>query len=144
MARKILFVLFFISGTLTTAALIAAGGEKCCVKCGSQRDLQFICRQIHTTKYIEISCWDSVREDVCLPPRTRCQEGYATCGDTSDQLEKSSIAAADACKGLKIRSCNKLVRKTYLLPVPTVVWVAEYLCPSCRCDGRTCSALNSQ
>jgi hypothetical protein len=141
MTKKVFIVMFFITGIFLTAASIFAGSEKCCAKCGCQQDLQCVCRPIHTTKYIEITCWDSVCEDVCLPPRTQCKACCAACNDTTSQRANGEIAAADACQVVKIRSCNKLVRKTYLQPIPTVVWIVEYLCPHCRCADKSYSPM---
>jgi hypothetical protein len=135
MAKKIFILALFLAGIFLTAASIRAAGEKCCAKCGCQCDLQCVCRPVQTTKYVEITCWDCVCEDVCLPPRTRCKDSCPA-GDEN--------APCDACKGVKIRSCNKLVRKTYLKPIPTVVWVVEYLCPNCRCADKTYPAAQSE
>ncbi|HEY4759928.1 MAG TPA: hypothetical protein VIH42_05050, partial [Thermoguttaceae bacterium] len=33
------------------------------------------------------------------------------------------------------------MRKTYLKPIPTVVWVVEYLCDDCRCSENLSAGL---
>jgi hypothetical protein len=115
-----------------TAAISVFADGACCVKCGCQEDVRCVCRPIYTTKYIEITCWDSVCEDICLPPRSRCEQGYANSNDPKSPPANNENWTAGTCKGIKIRSSNKLVRKTYLQPIPTVVWVVEYVCCHCR------------
>ena len=129
-ARNYYIAVFAVLWSYVGSATEVARGVGC-EKCGRQENVQCVCRPIYTTKFIEITCWDSVCEDVCLPPRTRCKEGCPFCKDTNNSPQGEN-GTTDAGKAMKIRSCNKLVRKTYLQPIPTVVWVVDHLCPSCR------------
>jgi len=129
--RKVILALFVVSGACLAGASEAARGAVC-EKCGCEENVRCVCRPIYTTKYIEITCWDSVCEDVCLPPRSSCKKGCGNCDDANCFPANGGNGTAGTGKGIKIRSCNKLVRKTYLQPVPTVIWVVEYLCERCR------------
>jgi hypothetical protein len=131
MTNKLLIITAFLLIGLSNASALFAQ-DQCCGKCGCRENVQCVCRPIQTTKYIEITCWDSVCEDICLPPRSRCKEGCNNCIQSNNSQAGNNISIANSTQGVKIRSTNKLVRKTYLQPVPTVVWVVEYVCANCR------------
>jgi hypothetical protein len=127
--KKIIISLFIVGIHLTGTSAIAAG--PCCAKCGNHENVQCVCRPVYTTKYIEITCWDSACENVCLPSRSRNIEDCSAYRAILDFFTPTGRYATDVDKTPKFRTCNKLVRKTYLQPVPAVVWVEEYRCQDC-------------
>jgi hypothetical protein len=129
---NILFAFVVVAAIGLVPMPVFAGGLGC-AKCGCQENLCRVCRPIYTTKYIEITCWDSVCEDFCIPPRSRCTKDRPADYNVLDDFLSGKNSTTETCKDVKIRSSNKLVRKTYFQPVQKVVWVVEYYCRNCSC-----------
>ncbi len=108
---------------LTHAETRAA--DSCCTRCGGHSGVQRVCRPILTTKRVEVTCWDGVREEFCLPQKDTCGEPY---GLVPGVLHPT--------RG-QIHSRNKLMRKTVIEEVPVVRWVVEYVCVGCRSAATT-------
>lgn len=95
---------------LITATASAGAGEDGCANCGATEGLRRVCRPICTTKHVEYVVWESVCEEFCVP-----------------------LSASDVAEGRsKIRSRNKLMKKTLVAEVPVVKWVVDYVCDQCE------------
>lgn len=110
-----LFAAVVISSTLATE--VAVGG--CCAYCGCEGKVYRVCRPVCTTRLVEVPCWDTACEEICLPS-----------------------GAKTSCDNVKIRANQKLMRKTVLKEVPVVVWVVEYVCGNCRSGTGTSLGTN--
>jgi hypothetical protein len=85
---------------------------ECCARCGDEGQVHKVCRPVHTTRLVEVTCWDVACEEICLPGKANA-----------------------ACQDCKTRARQKLMRKTILKEVPVVIWVVEYVCASCASGG---------
>jgi len=123
---------------------VAMAAEYCCERCGCKSGVRKICRPIVTTRRVEVTYWDSVCDEICLPKKVqcpggacgscgRCGTGDVKCGDGGYGGEQGfNSCGADPCAGCcKVRTRNRLLRRTEFREVPVVYWVVEYVCDSC-------------
>ncbi|HUT13351.1 MAG TPA: hypothetical protein VMY42_22880 [Thermoguttaceae bacterium] len=140
--------------TLSAAALAvilmeaAVAAEHCCDQCGCKSGVRKICRPIVTTRRVEVTYWDSVCDEICLPKQVQCPDGgcgkCGRCGVGDDKcgeggcggVQGYNSCGADPCAGCcKVRTRNRLLRKTEFREVPVVYWVVEYVCDGCGDQG---------
>ena len=129
-------------GMLSAVALagilvqVAHAGQRCCARCGRQSCVVKVCRPVCTTIPVEITCWDCLREDFCVPHRPTCGGGHQGSCDSGGCDEQSGCGKPDcgACAAgrcAEVRTRNRLIRKTVVKQIPVVQWVVEYVCNDC-------------
>lgn len=141
--RKMLLALPAV--VLLGIAAEAAGAEvRCCARCGRESGVRKVCRPIYTTRKVEVTYWDCVSEDFCLPLRGKCDGRTGSDGAGNDGAgggcgagEAGCTSGCDSCAGgssgpcAEIRTRNRLLRKTCVKEVPVVRWVVQYVCDGC-------------
>jgi len=135
-----------LSAAVLAVILMEAAGaaEQGCARCGGKSGVRKICRPIVTTKRVEVTYWDSVCEEFCLPKKVQCHDGgcgkcgrcgtgdHGGCGGKQD----CGSCTADPCAGCcRVRTRNRLLRKTEFREIPVVYWVVEYVCDGCNDQG---------
>ncbi len=147
-------------------ALIGFGAHEAkagCAKCGCDRSVNVYCRKVCETKKVEITCWSSECEQVCLAAKPDICPlahllGAGKCGGCGACDSGTSGCTAGGCPSgvkctcgpeatcAKVRNRKKLLRRTIEVDVPVVKWVVEPLCNGCAegCDPCTDGAATQE
>lgn len=127
-----------------------------CARCGCDANCNVYCRKVCDTKKVEITCWSSECEQVCLAAKPdpcplahllgagKCGGCGACDGCTSGCTDGGCPSGVKCTCGpeatcAKVRNRKKLMRRTIEVDVPVVKWVVEPLCNGCAegCDPCT-------
>jgi len=114
----------------------ALGETGQCSQCGCGKQVRRVCRPLVTTRAVKVNGWGVVEEEIAVPRvaralRCNCPKAGACC--TTGRCMECLTGSCLAC--CKVRPRNRLMRKTYLEYVPTVVWTVEYVCGDCAATG---------
>jgi hypothetical protein len=142
-AIRFVWLALGLGAVLTAPSIAGEADSVCCARCGRPAVCRRVCHLACAEKKIEAVCWDTKREDFCVPGPSKpgCRHCEDACPDVDCAHGRFGGAQRFVWRewfptSAKVYTRTRLMKKVQTRTVQRYQWVVQDLCAQCQAECR--------